>query len=543
MATVNEKQPDGSYTLKYVPDAPASTPSPVPSPAGPGITTPNSGAALTSQAPSGANAAGTPGTWVTNPQTGINEFQAAGAPISRTVTPDPAQSYLDTFQAPQTAAQIAEQKRKDAQALIDATNAQYDTQVASERTAGQDRLNKNNSISVLSGLSGSTEAVRTDNTVSAANQKAIDAVNAQRAVALQGIYSKISADAETEARAQKEDAYRSANDIITRRKESTTQTLSDLKQMASGGLVDFEQFKNNPQNAQVYQHALDAAGGSEDALRAIFALNRPQDQIVGSPTRVGNKYMQAYKNPVTGKVSFETLDLPMDIPPNYTTFQKIGDSKSGESLIAIPDNWNGDMSQVKTVASTHPASTSGTSSSGLSPLAQSVFDNPELFNQITPTQKAAIAPELARSGFNAFGKPLSDTAITAINQTDFALTSLNDLRAKIQGNTDKLGPIMGFAALNPYSDARQLQADVDRVRQTVGKALEGGVLRKEDEEKYKKILATLNDTPDTAIYKIDELIKSITKNLADYKDLQKTAGKSDLSAPKSSDADPLGLGI
>ena len=46
-----------------------------------------------------------------------------------------------------------------------------------------------------------------------------------------------------------------------------------------------------------------------------------------------------------------------------------------------------------------------------------------------------------------------------------------------------------------------LQADVDRARQTVGKALGGGVLRKEDEDKYKKILATLNDTPETAVYK------------------------------------------
>ena len=122
-------------------------------------------------------------------------------------------------------------------------------------------------------------------------------------------------------------------------------------------------------------------------------------------------------------------------------------------------------------------------------------------------------------------KPLSDFAITKINDTNFAISSLNDLRAKIEGKTDQLGPITGLEALNPWSKKRQLQADIDRVRQTVGKALEGGVLRKEDEEKYKKILATITDTPETALYKIDSLISSIQRNIDDYKSLQAETGR------------------
>jgi hypothetical protein len=46
--------------------------------------------------------------------------------------------------------------------------------------------------------------------------------------------------------------------------------------------------------------------------------------------------------------------------------------------------------------------------------------------------------------------------------------------------------------VNPWSGSRKVQAEIDRVRQLVGKALEGGVLRKEDEEKYKKILHIQN---------------------------------------------------
>ena len=46
----------------------------------------------------------------------------------------------------------AEQLRQQSQGLIDSTNKQFDDQVAAEKLAGQQRLNENNSVSVLSGL-------------------------------------------------------------------------------------------------------------------------------------------------------------------------------------------------------------------------------------------------------------------------------------------------------------------------------------------------------------------------------------------------------
>jgi hypothetical protein len=140
---------------------------------------------------------------------------------------------------------------------------------------------------------------------------------------------------------------------VARRAASQAKALEDIKTMAAGGLVDFESFKNSPQNGKVYQYALDAAGGSEDNLRAIFAMNRPKDQLVGTPIRVGDHFVQAYQNPLTGKVSYDTVQVPGGLPVEYKTFQKIGDSKTGERLIAIPDGWDGDMSKVKIVASTN----------------------------------------------------------------------------------------------------------------------------------------------------------------------------------------------
>jgi len=159
------------------------------------------------------------------------------------------------------------------------------------------------------------------------------------------------------------------------------------------------------------------------------------------------------------------------------------------------------------------------------PLVKTVLDNPELFNQLTATEKARIAPALNAMGYTSFGKPYSDTAIKEITQTESAVDMLDDLKTKIMANLQYIGPIYGLQALNPYSKARQVQADIDRVKQVVGKTLEGGVLRKEDEEKYKKILATMTDTPETAISKVDNLISQLKSNLQTYKNAQALAGR------------------
>ena len=122
-------------------------------------------------------------------------------------------------------------------------------------------------------------------------------------------------------------------------------------------------------------------------------------------------------------------------------------------------------------------------------------------------------------------KQLSDGAIKDITQSESAINNLEDLREVIQSNLQFIGPISGLSRFNPWSDARKAQADIDRVRQTVGKALEGGVLRKEDEVKYKKILATLADTPETALYKIDALTATISRDIQNFKEAQAGAGR------------------
>ena len=58
------------------------------------------------------------------------------------------------------------------------------------------------------------------------------------------------------------------------------------------------------------------------------------------------------------------------------------------------------------------------------------------------------------------------------------------------------------------------QAQIDRVKQIIGKGLEGGVLRKEDELKYAKILPTIGDAPEVAAGKI----RGLQQTLQDKRD-------------------------
>lgn len=59
------------------------------------------------------------------------------------------------------------------------------------------------------------------------------------------------------------------------------------------------------------------------------------------------------------------------------------------------------------------------------------------------------------------------------------------------------------------ADAKSRQAVIDRVKQVIGKALEGGVLRKEDEYKYEKILPTIGDVASVVKTKLEGLDTAI----------------------------------
>ena len=114
------------------------------------------------------------------------------------------------------------------------------------------------------------------------------------------------------------------------------------------------------------------------------------------------------------------------------------------------------------------------------------------------------------------------TSASAGNITDIqtSLSQIDALEQSLRGSYEG-GPFIGAArGMNPFDSAfKTQQAIIDTTRQMVGKALEGGVLRKEDEEKYKKIIPTMDDPLDVALSKLSMLKERIGQRLQQFTSL------------------------
>lgn len=114
------------------------------------------------------------------------------------------------------------------------------------------------------------------------------------------------------------------------------------------------------------------------------------------------------------------------------------------------------------------------------------------------------------------GRPVVSGDANRIADLD---TSLNDLDVLANTVTGSTGTSAKIGAMLPNwvteltgrgVSAKQKQAAIDRVKQVIGKALEGGVLRKEDELKYEKILPTIYDPPEVVRTKLLGLQEALT---------------------------------
>jgi len=113
------------------------------------------------------------------------------------------------------------------------------------------------------------------------------------------------------------------------------------------------------------------------------------------------------------------------------------------------------------------------------------------------------------------GKILPEGSVKTISEIDTANNQLNTLRDKVSEMSDYLkDPIKArLAVLNPYGKEAQLYRQfIATTKQVIGKGLEGGVLRKEDEYKYDKIIPRIGDTDEILRGKIDQLQQMLNSN-------------------------------
>jgi hypothetical protein len=166
----------------------------------------------------------------------------------------------------------------------------------------------------------------------------------------------------------------------------------------------------------------------------------------------------------------------------------------------------------------------------------SFYDKKTKENVMRTNAQAAAEPERyvspkAAAATGEGGKPLLATEINKVSEFVQGLESLKALGA---GQTTGTGAFPRAATWLPEAfteftgwgvGAKSRQAMLDTAKQIIGKAMEGGVLRKEDEEKYKKILPTIRDAPEVARNKMKQLGEQMARDSRLYLEVLERSGR------------------
>lgn len=144
----------------------------------------------------------------------------------------------------------------------------------------------------------------------------------------------------------------------------------------------------------------------------------------------------------------------------------------------------------------------------------SLDPNKQILQQLQEQKyKQEIEAGKRKEAKEAKGEKIPAAQVVNISEGVAEIKSLPDIAKTIEANQDLFGPVAGrLAAMNPYDErAQTVEAQMRTKAQAIGKFMEGGVLRKEDEEKYRKMLPNLSDTPEVAKNKL-MLVEKMLQN-------------------------------
>lgn len=119
-------------------------------------------------------------------------------------------------------------------------------------------------------------------------------------------------------------------------------------------------------------------------------------------------------------------------------------------------------------------------------------------------QRMQLNKNLREESQAAKGMKLPPDKVLQVQQGAHLPNMLDDIETTLTKNQTIMGPVSGRAgAVNPYdTTAQSVDAQFRSAAQAFGRYMEGGVLRKEDEDKYRKMFPQLTDTPEVAKNKL-----------------------------------------
>lgn len=270
--------------------------------------------------------------------------------------------------------------------------------------------------------------------------------------------------------------------------------VSGVGLLASYGLVD-------------EQTAMRIAGAADSesewrALQERYQQFSPKFQELNKPIKIGQG--EVLKNLATGEELARGEPKPPTLPELYA--KAAGGDMAAQAAV--------ELAQAPTRAATERAAS-----------------HDKVMERIAALNAEANMIRARRGPSSGATKPRGVTSGDAnrLAELQTGLSDLDTLKDKIgtTGAGSKVGtmlwnPITEFTGLG--ADSKKRQAFIDTVKQIIGKSLEGGVLRKEDEIKYEKILPRIGDPPEVAASKIEGLKQTLTQKRQDLLSSLEDAG-------------------
>ena len=150
-----------------------------------------------------------------------------------------------------------------------------------------------------------------------------------------------------------------------------------------------------------------------------------------------------------------------------------------------------------------------------------IYVDPASGKQITVPKGAKLLPADSKKD----GRILPANSVLALNEGKAVARILPEVEDAIKQNESMFGPIGGrVSSANPYDEKSQtVDARMRTASQAFGRFMEGGVLRKEDEDKYRKMFPQLSDIPQVAKNKLSIVRRQLAQK---YEDDRKALGGS-----------------
>lgn len=182
---------------------------------------------------------------------------------------------------PKTEQQIMAELTANRQAQIDSIDKYYNEMNAKDTKEGLVREDQTRSFNVRSGNMGSDFATAATAETRGANQKVIDANNAERNLQLAAIYGKISEDARTEAKLGVEKARANAGDRIKILEELSLSGMKQITDAAKRGLA-YDSLKSTKLETgeSVLEYIKRVTGKGDQEIEAVYNASLPANEKI-----------------------------------------------------------------------------------------------------------------------------------------------------------------------------------------------------------------------------------------------------------------------